>query len=168
MENEILNYEEDTKIDPKALDVEWLEQANLMLRYTKHAAAMEKVRDEAKEALGVKRAQIEMDIRNNPDAYKLAKPTEAGIASTILLQKEYQELAAELTQAQYELGIAIGAVRAIDQRKTALENLVKLLGQSYFAGPKAPRDLNQEHLDHLEARRANTKVRMQRTRKGQD
>ena len=165
---DLLNYEEDVKIEPNSLDVEWLVQSELMRRYTKHAATMEKARDLAKEALGVKRAQIEMDIRNNPDAYKLAKPTEAGIASTILLQKEYQELAAELTEAQYELGIAIGAVRAIDQRKTALENLVKLLGQYYFAGPKAPRDLNQEHIDHLERKRGNSKVRMQRTRKGRD
>lgn len=168
MENKILNYEEDTKIDPKALDVEWLEQAGLMLRYTKHAAAMEKARDEAKEALDLKKAQIEMDIRSNPDAYKLAKPTEAGIQSTILLQKEYQDLAAEYNEAKYEFGVAIGAVRAIDQRKTALENLVKLLGQSYFAGPKAPRDLSQEHSDYLEGKRGNAKVRMQRTRKGQD
>ena len=33
---------------------------------------------------------------------------------------------------------------AIDQKKSALENLVKLHGQMYFAGPSIPRDLDKE------------------------
>jgi hypothetical protein len=32
----------------------------------------------------------------------------------------------------------------VDHRKSALENLVKLHGQQYFAGPMVPRDLTHE------------------------
>jgi hypothetical protein len=40
--------------------------------------------------------------------------------------------------------MAQAAVNAFEQRKSALENLVRLFGQSYFAGPKMPRDLHWE------------------------
>ena len=35
-------------------------------------------------------------------------------------------------------------LKAFEQRKDALENLVRLHGQQYFAGPKIPRDLPSE------------------------
>lgn len=161
-----LNYEEDVSIDPTALDVEWLEQPELMRKYAKHVTEMEKLRDEAKERLDVGKARIEMDVRNEPERFGLKKVTEGGIQSTILLQDEYRQLVQEYNDSKYEYGVAVAAVRAIDQRKTALENLVKLLTASYFAGPKAPRDLYQEHLDHVERKRNNAKVKI--SRKGRD
>ncbi len=166
MASSVLNYEQDVKIDPDALDIEWLNQAALMLRYTKHAAITKQTMDDCKERLDFTKAELEMDIRTKPEAYGLAKVTEAGIQSAILLQEKYQILMKEYASARYEYDIANGAVRAIDQKKTALENLVKLLGQSYFAGPKAPRNLYQEQLDQTARREANAKVKITRTRKG--
>ena len=157
-----LNYEEDIRIDPTALDVEWLEQPELMRKYAQHVAEMEKLRDAAKERLDVGKARIEMEIRNDPKKFGLEKMTEGSIQSTILLQDEYKRLVQDYNDAKYEYGVAVAAVRAVDQRKTALENLVKLLTASYFAGPKAPRDLYQEHLDHVERKRNNAKVKISR------
>ena len=161
-----LNYEEDIRIDPTALDVEWLEQPELMRKYAQHVAEMEKLRDAAKERLDVGKARIEMEIRNDPKKFGLEKVTEGSVQSTILLQDEYRQLVQEYNDSKYEYGVAVAAVRAVDQRKTALENLVKLLTASYFAGPKAPRDLYQEHLDHVERKRNNAKVKI--SRKGRD
>ena len=45
---------------------------------------------------------------------------------------------------KYESDMAKGAVRALESKKDALENLVKLHGQQYFAGPKMPRDISWE------------------------
>ncbi len=160
MEN--LHYEQDVSIDPNALDVEWVKQAELMGVYTKHAADMKKELDEAKERLDVGRARIEMDIRNNPAAYDLNKITEGAIQSTVILQEEHQKLVQAHTNSKYEYDIALAAVRAVDQKKTALENLVKLLGQSYFAGPQAPRDLSQEWIKERERKEKNAKVKIQR------
>ena len=157
-----LNYEEDIRIDPTALDVEWLEQPELMRKYAVHAAEMEKLRDAAKERLDVGKARIEMEIRNDPKKFGLEKVTEGSVQSTILLQDEYRQLVQEYNNSKYEYGVAVAAVRAVDQRKTALENLVKLLTTSYFAGPKAPRDLYQEHLDYVERKRANARVKISR------
>ena len=161
-----LNYARDVAIDPEALDVEWVQQAELMYKYTRHAANMKTIVDESRERLDVGKARIEMDIRSDPTAFGLAKPTEAGIQSTILLQEEYRELNQAYNHAKFEYEIALAGVRAIDQKKTALENLVKLLAASYFAGPRSPRDLRKEHLEELDRKRKNTKVKISRSRKG--
>ena len=162
-----LDYEKDIRIDPNALDVEWLEQPELMRKYVKHTADMEKEKDDAKEKLDITKARIEMEIRNNPENFGLAKVTEGGILSTILLQEEYQEVSREYNNAKYEYNIAVAAVKAIDQRKTALENLVRLLSASYFAGPQVPRDLYSEQSQKEAQRKKNTQVKIAR-RKGED
>lgn len=145
-----LNYEQDVNIDETALDVEWLQQANLMYKYARHQAETRKAMDEAKERLDFIKAKLEMDIRANPETYGLSKVTESAIASTILLQPEYQEASKKYIEAKYENEVAVAAVRAIDQKKTALENLVKLLSVSYFAGPSVPRDLSLEWNEHIQ------------------
>ncbi len=159
-----LNYEEDVRIDPDALDIEWLRQAELMLLYTRHSANTKKELDDAKERLEVGKARIEMDIRKNPSAYGLEKITEGAIQSTIILQKELLDLSQKFAEARYENDVAIAAVRAIDQKKSALENLVRLLGASYFAGPQVPRDLSKEALEERERKQQNSKVKIKRRR----
>lgn len=157
-----LDYENDVLIEEQALDVEWLRQAELMRKYSVHSAEMRKIMDEAKERLEVGKARIEMDIRSNSEKYGLAKITEGAIASTILLQEEYQELNQDYLDARYEYDVAGAAVRAIDQKKTALENLVKLLGAQYFAGPQAPRDLTQEWIESQKHKAGNRNVKVRR------
>ena len=157
-----LNYEKDVSIDEQALDVEWLQQAELMRKYATHAGACKKEMDEAKERLETGKARIEMGIRQDPKEYGLEKVTEGAIQSTIQLQEEYQKLNQNYINAKYEYEVATAAVRAIDQKKTALENLVKLLGVSYFAGPQAPRDLTEERLKEKEQKEQNKKVKARR------
>ena len=57
---------------------------------------------------------------------------------------------------------AKGAVKAIDTKKTALENLVKLHGQSYFAGPAIPRNLNKEWEQKEQETQSNKKITIKR------
>ena len=160
-----LNYEQDVSIDETALDVEWLQQADLMYKYARYQAETKKAMDEARERLDFIRAKLEMDIRANPENYGLSKVTESAISSTILLQPEYQEASKKYVEARYENDVAAAAVRAIDQKKTALENLVKLLSVSYFAGPSAPRDLSLEWNEHIkrgEQKEHNKNVKIRR------
>jgi len=160
-----LDYVQDTIIDHTALDVEWIRQPELMRRYADHVAEMKKAMDEAKERLDVGKARIERDVRADPSKHGIGKVTESAIASTILLQEEWLKLSQEYREARYEYDIAQAAVRAIDQRKTALENLVRLLVASYFAGPQTPRDLSQEWLKDRARRESNANVRMTHRRR---
>ena len=169
MDKPNLDYERDIQIDHNALDVEWVRQSELMYRYTKHAAQTRATMDEAKERLDVVKARLDAAIRENPPKYGLdGRVTEAAIQNAILLQREYEEASHEYAETRYENDIAQGAVRAIDQRKTALENLVRLLGMSYFAGPQAPRDLDVEFEQSLRRKKQqaeNSRVKIQRRNK---
>lgn len=162
--SEELNYQQDTSIDEQALDVEWLRQAELMRKYASHAATTKQYMDELKERVDVEKAQLDLDIRKDPAKYGIDKVTESVVQSAILIQPTYKELQDRYRGARYENDIAIAAVRAIDQKKTALENLVRLLTASYFAGPSAPRDISKEWTDSVERRGSNARVRMSRRR----
>ncbi len=70
--------------------------------------------------------------------------------------------------AQYEYQMAQGAVQAVEQRKSALENLVKLYGQGYFAGPKTPRDISSEVLKDQKNKRVNSNVKIKRRKNEQE
>jgi hypothetical protein len=140
----MLNYEEDIRIDPDSLDIEWLEQPTLLLRYAKNLANTRKILDEAKETLDITRAKADKDIRNNPDNYKIDKVTEGSVSAAILLHKEFKEANKEFLEAKYNVEMAQAALNAVNQRKDALENLVRLHGMQYFAGPKMPRNISDE------------------------
>ena len=139
-----MNYEQDVTIDPDSLDTEWLDQPRLMLRYAKHAAKTKQDLEREKEKLDIVRADLDKKIRVIPEEFGIVKLTESVITSTIITQEKYKEANEDYLEAAYESNMAQGAVRALEGKKTALENLVKLHGQQYFAGPSVPRDLSKE------------------------
>jgi hypothetical protein len=160
-----MNYELDIKIDPESLDVEWMEQPSLFLKYSKHLAQMRKEVDEARQDLDIKKAEVDRKIRENPEAYGIeGKITEGAIQSAILTEEEYQTAQKDYLEVKYEMDMAQGAVNAFNQRKEALENLVKLHGMSYFAGPQMPRDLSFEAKRFEEQKQANRNVKTGLTR----
>lgn len=139
-----MNYESDLRIDETALDLEWLEQPSLFMKYARHLANARKILDEEKQSLDVKRAELDRNIRENPDKFGIEKITEGAISSAILTSLEYKTAYQKFLDVKYEVDMASNAIQAFNQRKDALENLVKLYGQQYFAGPKMPRDLHWE------------------------
>ncbi len=155
-----VRYDEDIRIDESALDVEWLEQPRLMNRYCQLAADAKKAMDLAKEAVDVVRAELQRSIRSNPDEYGIPKLTEAAVESTIVLDEKFRKAQMEYLEARYENEMVTAAVRAIDQRKTALENLVKLYASNYFAGPTAPRDLPSELAKRRKQTDSNSKIKI--------
>ena len=159
-----MDYEKDTSIDEQGLDVEWLKQPRLMARYGKHAAQCKLDMDHAKEDLDVVKAQLDRDIRAFPDNYGLSKLTETIVSNTIIIQPEYKDASDQFLNAKYEYDMAMAAVRAVDQKKTALENLVRLHGQQYFAGPSVPRDLSKEWEKQESQKQSNGKVTLKRKR----
>ena len=136
------SFKEELEIDPDALDVEWLMQPQLFVKYAELYVNAEAYFESTKERLEFVRATIDNKIRNTPKAYTSGdkKLTETSINSLILTDPEYMEAATVHNAAKKtfkSLGIA---VKAFEQRKSALENLVKLHGQSYFASPNASSD----------------------------
>ncbi len=159
-----MNYEQDIKIDESSLDIELLEQASLFMKYSKNLAGEQLTRDKLSVELDLKKAELDKAIRTNPEKYGIEKITENAVSNTIITQKDYQDVQSRFMQAKYEADIALSAVRAFDMRKSMLENLVKLNGQQYFAGPKVPRDLSAEREEHQKNIDSNIAKRMQRKR----
>lgn len=139
-----MNYERDIRIDETALDVEWLEQPLIMLKYAKHSATCAAKMDALRQRMDLTKANLDRSIRTNPGQFEIDKITETVVTNTILSQSEYQIIEEQFREARYEYEIAKAAVNAVNARKEALENLVRLHGMQYFAGPKMPRDLAQE------------------------
>lgn len=158
----INEYEEDLRIDDSALDVEWLNQPSLMLKYTSKQAFARKEVDRLKELVSVTRAELDRDIRSDPDTYDIDKVTEAAITNSIIMQRKYKDVVAELNEAQYELAMASAAVTSIDHKKAALENLSRLLALNYFSGPSVPRNLNNEVAKRRQDFNANKNVKISR------
>jgi len=166
MEN--LDYEHDIEIDQDALDLEWLEQPSLMLKYAKNLAFWKRQVEKAKTQLELVKAKLDREIRENPESFEInTKLTEAVVFNTIIKQPEYIEANLDVINSKYEQNVAQAAVDAVDHRKSALENLVRLYGQQYFAGPSIPNDINRDWEKRVKEKRANEVVasRMMRRRK---
>lgn len=133
----------DLSIDLNTLDTEWLEQAERFYEVATQAAESKREVERTKLALDIAEAELDNDIRANPVKYGIAKITEGAIASAIKLAKPYQDAVNTHADAQLHNNHMQSGVQAFDQRKKALENLVYLQGQSYFAGPNAPRTVEQ-------------------------
>lgn len=156
------DFKDDVFIDPNALDVEWLRQPTLMLKYAQEEAEAAKREDVERERLDAVKAELDKEIRSNPDKFDISKTTESAILSAILLHPSYKEVSEKYIQAKYESKMAKAATRAIEMKKDALENLVKLYGQQYFAGPKAPRDIDKEWERKVREREINKKMKFER------
>jgi hypothetical protein len=138
------NYEEDIRIDQDALDLEWLDQANRKFKYSKILADCRRELESAESNLAVTKAEVSQMIRRDPKQYGLEKTTEGSIAEVLLLAPEVQTAIERVNTAKYEVDIAFAAVNSFEHRKAALENLVKLFGQNYFAGPSVPNNINRD------------------------
>lgn len=164
MKSEI-DYEKDVSINEDALDIEWLIQPKLMLKYTQHEAEMKRNLEEAKSNLDILHADLDKKIRTEPEKFGLDKITETAIKNAIQSTTKFKEAQEEIREAEYEVNMAVAAVRSIYGKKEALENLVRLFGQQYFAGPSVPRDLSEEWKKEQKQKESNKKVKMGKSKK---
>ncbi|KKN08388.1 hypothetical protein LCGC14_1057200 [marine sediment metagenome] len=163
-----LDYERDIIIDESALDLEFLEQARLFMQYSRNEHSTRRDMDYAKTKLDLVKAKLDKEIRAHPEAFDVARISEGAIMNNILLQPEFEAANKTFIEATYESGVARAAVWAFDQRKTALENLVRLHGQQYFAGPRVPRDLSEVRQQRQEHSNQKVGRGMKRNKAGGD
>lgn len=135
-----MDFDKDVSINPDALDIEWVQQAGLYMKYAESVADYDRIVRQKKESLDIVKATVDRELRESAEK----KMTEAMVATAIPTDERYKAAYQEYSQALYDYSVAMGAVRAMDHKKQALENLVKLWQGGYFAGPREPRDLSDE------------------------
>lgn len=136
-------YAELMRIDPDALDVEWVEQAGKFYHLAEELAETRRDMEVQEQDLELLEATRASKIRRRASRAGV-KITEGAIKEQLLQSEEMIKARSTLLSCKHEVEILTAAVRAMDVRKQALENLVRLQGQNYFAGPKEPRELSTE------------------------
>ncbi len=157
--SEIPDYKQDLSIDQNALDIEFLNQPNLYMKYSEELAHAERVTKRANEKVKTIRSEL-VDEANR----KLDKPNQQKVESYYRMDDSYKEAKTELHDAEFEQSILTNALWAIGHRKTSLENLVKLMVAQYFAPPAEPRDLDSEVVKKMKQSRRNEGIRKASTR----
>lgn len=162
-----MNYEEDVQIDETALDVEWLEHGALALRYARHAAQCAAEVRRLEEVKKTIRSELILEVNANPEELIGKKSPNAGdIEAYYRSHPRYQKAVEKVLAAQEEAEFAEVAKNEICfTRKKALEMLVQLHGQQYFAGPRIPRDLAEEREIRQKKMNAGIARKMQRRSK---
>jgi hypothetical protein len=161
-------FEEDKRINPNQLDIEWLEQTVIFFKYAEEAENEGEVLRQLEEKLNYTRAKLENDIRTDPGAYGIEKATVDAVRGAVDIEiyehstewgRKHKEVHVEVMEKRHEIALIKVAVKAIDvHKKAGLENLVKLHGNKYFASPKEPRDLGMEYTAHAKSERFKDKV----------
>jgi hypothetical protein len=131
-------------IEPSALDLEWVSQPVNYMELAELAEKASEIARKEKENLELVDATLSRTIRSEFEREKI-KVTEALISASVITHLNHRNAFESYNKALYQEGIAKAAVRDMDHKKSALENLVKLCLGSYFAAPKEPRDLVAEH-----------------------
>lgn len=130
-----LDFENDIAIDPGILDEEWLSQAGLYMRYGAQSALWKKKRDKIWERLKSTRSQL---IKESGG--KNADERESYFRN----HPEYIAIKNDMIEADYNLDMVNHAVFAMQNRKTALENLVRLYLGEYYSTPREPKQMLKE------------------------
>lgn len=155
--------EHDRQIDPAALDIAAVEQADLFFKWAKRAVDAKKDLDDADAEMDRMKSVLELKCRRSPEKYGITSVTEAAVKATAITHPRYLAAVQSHHAARARSAELDAMVKAMDQRKRMIEVLVDLHGQEYFAGPAVPRDLaaayaatRQKQTDDLNTRQSQT------------
>lgn len=124
-------FEEDTYLDINRLGQEVFVQPSLHEKYSRYVTNLTDERDALKLRLHLKRAELSLDIRSNPEDWGIpVKITENAVSSTVDLTEEVQSMTFDLLQLDKYVNEAVGAFKSILTKGQSL----KLAGQLYVTG----------------------------------
>ena len=178
MEKELLDlaafdYKTDIRMDRNQLDIEWLEQPSLYMRYAEACIESMFERDRLADLIDVTAAEVEAEVRTNPESYGIEKITEAAVKSAVVLEPRVIEAKENYNKAKKEAALLTAAERAIDRRKASLERLTDLYIAGYWSTPRITEDKKEvvskerkeEMVSGVKARMAERTKKLSTTRK---
>lgn len=132
-----INTEDFFVIDPDRLLEQW---STFARNYYKRACELAEARAEwerMKRVRDVVEAELDKEIRLNPEEYGISIVREKSVERTILLDKKYRQADEEVIKAKHSLDIHQAFVDAMDAMKKGLESTAYLQQASYHAEPQA-------------------------------
>ena len=95
-------------------------------------------RDRQKDQLELTFADLDGKIRNDPDAYKLTKVTDATVSAAIKRTQLYQDDQEKMHQANLVVNRMAAAKSAMDHKRRALDAMTTLLINEFYNSNTAP------------------------------
>jgi len=139
MEHDTVNVNVDLKIDKDNLELEWEKQSHLYYFYAEQSANAIEAQQIAKEEVEVLEAQLDRDIRNDPESYDIMdKLTEKKVMSAIWGEEDYKNTKTKAIECTKTVNVLKGILTAFDHKKSALESLTRLFLSNYYAEPIIP------------------------------
>ena len=144
-----------TEIDHNALDVEWIEHPGIFMEVSMELVEEKKKLKKLQMRADMREADAAKEIKEDPEKFGLkAKPTIPDVKGAVDTHEDVLSSRKKIIEQEYEVAMLSACVGALDHKKRALESLVTLHGQQYFASSKEPRNLDTEYLAEAGKRRA--------------
>ncbi len=142
------------EIDEYNLEKEWTKQPKLFFRWACEAANARQEVDEAKAALEITRAEVDSEVRADPEGYGIDGKVTEKMVEVVVIQSAVCIAAVRKSQkAKHQYDVVSALVSALEQRKSALEYLVRLRLSDYYSEPRAPKE-HREELEEMQKDRA--------------
>jgi len=147
--NEDTDYKQDIKINRFALEKEVEEQPTKYLFYSEEQAEAKRKRDRKKDKLDQILANEEMRIRwltkvELVEEFGIDKLTETSIKAAVTGSQVVIDAKKEYSEASHRQMLTEGHARAFEQRKSALDNLVRLWIAGYYSDPTGTKTRNDD------------------------
>jgi hypothetical protein len=171
------DFDNEVAIDLDNLHEEWRTHAGIRHKYAKEVAYLDKVVKQQRKLIEVKKAKLKEAISKSILQIKEDNPkftvqqvdaTVAGYDEIRIPENELSDVQNELIALEYNFNMARNALQAFDDRKTALENEVKLWNSNYFSSPTEERTIESNKSIVAKGKDETSKkvrARMNRTRR---
>ena len=132
-----VDYSNDLLVDRDTLDISWEKHPMMCFAYSVALAEARQKVNNLKREHKIMLAETILDVKQNPRDYDLPlKPTVDQVKSAAECDVQCEGLWISLVDAEHESDLLAAAVKSLDSKKSAMESLVKLHGQSYFSNPQ--------------------------------
>lgn len=138
-----LDFKRDFGIEYDALDIEWIRHPQTYMKWAEASAMADQLVREKEEALARVDALIDNEVRINNEG-KDKRVTADFVKAQIAADQRHIAATMDLNDAIFNAKKCTSAVKALEHKKSALENLVRLWAGQYFSGPREPRDLKEK------------------------
>lgn len=127
------DFDEDIKINKFKLPDECMSHASTYYYWAKKLAEAKTNLDAAEDGAKLFASEMEMQIRKEWDDSTQGKMTEASVKA--LLENKMEKEKAKIRNVQKEVYILEAGVKAMEHRKSELDNLTTLLVKGFYAAP---------------------------------
>jgi len=154
-------------IDMNDLEGEWIRQPSMYVEVGQWCAELRRDAKQAKQHAEFVYSQTLLDVLNDPNHAGLPKITEAANKAYILTVQDYRDVQDAANEAERQANDSQRLLEALEQRKAALRDLVRLYVHEYYMdvdpkGPSPQERTRRTRFDEADAEMQNRRSRNRR------